>query len=132
MIGKLDENLSFHSQAMLLRSQRQQVLASNIANADTPGYQARDFDFNAALRAAAGGAAAAQGVARTDATHMAPAGSVGGVALQYRNAAQGSLDRNSVDMDVERAQFADNAVRYEASLRFLNHQIKTMLAAITG
>jgi flagellar basal-body rod protein FlgB len=138
MIGKLDENLSFHSNALVLRSQRQQLLASNIANADTPGYQARDFDFAAALRAASGqgaqgtGGSAAKGVLRTSAEHMQPAGSVDGAKLQYRMAAQGSLDRNSVDMDTERALFADNAVRYEASLRFLNHQIKTMLSAIQG
>jgi flagellar basal-body rod protein FlgB len=135
MIGKLDENLSFHSNALVLRSQRQQLLASNIANADTPGYQARDFDFAAALRAASGQGvpgSAAQGVTRTSAEHMQPAGSVDGAKVQYRMAAQGSLDRNSVDMDTERALFADNAVRYEASLRFLNHQIKTMLSAIQG
>jgi flagellar basal-body rod protein FlgB len=135
MIGKLDENLSFHSNALVLRSQRQQLLASNIANADTPGYQARDFDFAAALRAAGGqGAAgdAAQGLLRTSAEHLQPAGSVDGAKVQFRIAAQGSLDRNSVDMDTERALFADNAVRYEASLRFLNHQIKTMLSAIQG
>ena len=135
MIGKLDQNLSFHSEALMLRAQRQQLLASNIANADTPGYQARDFDFAAALRASTGqsaGANAAQGVSLTDQNHLQPAGSVAGAKLQYRIAAQGSLDRNSVDMDTERALFADNAVRYEASLRFLNHQIKTMLAAIQG
>ncbi len=135
MIGKLDQNLSFHSNALVLRSQRQQLLASNIANADTPGYQARDFDFAAALRAAGGqGAAgsAAQGVVRTSAEHLKPAATVDGARVQYRIAAQGSLDRNSVDMDTERALFADNAVRYEASLRFLNHKIKTMLSAIQG
>jgi flagellar basal-body rod protein FlgB len=134
MIGKLDQNLSLHSEALMLRAQRQQVLASNIANADTPGYQAKDFDFAAALRAASGqgSSGASQGAALTDARHLQPAGSVAGAKVQYRIAAQGSLDRNSVDMDTERALFADNAVRYEASLRFLNHQIKTMLSAIQG
>lgn len=135
MIGKLDQNLSFHSDALMLRAQRQQLLASNIANADTPGYQARDFDLPAALRAAGGGSAnmsASQGMQRTDQNHLQPAGSAAGTKVQYRTGAQGSLDRNSVDMDTERAIFADNAVRYEASLRFLNHQIKTMLAAIQG
>ena len=115
MNGKLDDYLSFHSQALLLRSQRQQVLASNIANADTPNYKARDFDFAAALNAATAGTAGAG--------RAAPA-------LQYRTGAQGSLDGNSVDLDAERAQFADNAVRYEAALRVLNQEIKTMLSAI--
>ncbi|MCC6473517.1 MAG: flagellar basal body rod protein FlgB, partial [Burkholderiales bacterium] len=131
MRGGLDETLNFHSQALLLRARRQQLIASNIANADTPGYRARDFDFAAALRAATGNEALraatgneapragpqAQPVAllRTAASHLAPAAgeSVAGVAVQYRVPAQGSLDGNSVELDAERAQFADNAIRYE-------------------
>ena len=139
MIGKLDESLNFHSTALLLRAQRQQLLASNIANADTPGYQARDFNFSAALAAATGSDAggqsadAAGGLARTDAKHLdanSGSGLAGGVKLQYRAPSQAALDNNSVDIDVERAQFADNTVRYEASLRFLNQQIKNLLSAI--
>jgi flagellar basal-body rod protein FlgB len=135
MIGKLDETFSFQSQALLLRAQRQQLLASNIANADTPGYSAQDFNFPTALRAATGEASAAgasRGMKLTNANHLEAPGSGSGVTAQYRMPAQSSLDRNSVDMDAERAQFADNAVRYEAALRFLNQQIKTMLSAIQG
>jgi len=132
MIGKLDESLSFHSNALRLRSERQQVLASNIANADTPGYQSRDFDFSAALRAATGAAGDAQSMMRSDLRHLPSSGSVAGQALKYRMPAQDSLDGNSVDMDLERGRFVDNAVRYESALRFLNHKIKTLLSAIQG
>jgi len=137
MIGKLDESLNFHSTALLLRAERQQLLASNIANADTPGYQARDFDFSSALAAATGGgttgSSAGGGLVRTDAKHIDTSGGSslpGGVKVQYRAPSQAALDNNSVDVDVERAQFADNTVRYEASLRFLNQQIKNLLSAI--
>lgn len=132
MIGKLDENLNFHSKALALRSQRQQLLASNIANSDTPGFKARDFDFSAALREAAAGGGSAMPLQRTSSAHKTAAGSDGIAGLQYRIPAQASLDQNSVDLDAERARFTDNALRYEASLRFLNHQIKTMLSAIQG
>ena len=91
MIGKIDDYLRFHESALSLRAQRQELLASNIANADTPNYKARDIDVN-----------------------------------------QGSVDGNTVDMDVERNQFADNALRYEAGITMINHQIKGLLAAIQG
>lgn len=133
MIGKLDEVLRFHSTALALRSERQQVLASNIANADTPGYKAADFDFARALNAAAGGGSAgAQSLATTAPGHIAPRQIAGSPAILYRTPAQTSIDGNSVEMDAERAQFADNAIRYEASLRFLNGQIKTIMSAISG
>ena len=137
MIDKLDESLNFQSTALTLRAQRQQVLASNIANSDTPNYQARDFDFAKALSAATGGAsasAASGGLIRTNALHLGSStASAGGSSmpdLKYRSATQPSLDNNSVDIDIERAQFADNAVRYEASLTFLNQKIKSLLTAI--
>ena len=120
MVNKLDELLRFHAEALNLRAQRQQVLASNIANADTPDYKARDFDFNAALRTAIN-------AAETNTPNKAPAPE-----LLYRTVVQPSADGNTVDMDVERAQFAQNAARYEASLTFQNSKIKGLLAAIKG
>lgn len=120
MINRLDELLNFHQQALNLRGLRQQVLASNIANADTPGYKARDIDFAAALKTALAQPAAGAG------------GAAAAPAVLYRTVVQPSVDGNTVDMDVERAHFAENAVHYEASLTFLNSQIKTMLAAIQG
>ncbi|SNS60918.1 flagellar basal-body rod protein FlgB [Noviherbaspirillum humi] len=138
MIGKLDEALRFHETALSLRAQRQQLLASNIANADTPNYKARDVDFNAALGQAlarAPGTAGPAQLARTQASHI-PAGSAtatsGGADVQYRTGQQNNIDGNSVDMDVERNQFADNALRYEASVTLIGAQIKNLLAAIQG
>jgi len=136
MIGTLDQALSFQSTALKLRSERQQVLAANIANADTPNYKAVDFDFGRALANATGLQNPAAGAQAVQLAATAP-GHSGSTTLsslppqvQYRTAAQASVDGNTVEMDSERAQFAENAVRYEAALKFLNGQIKTMLSAI--
>jgi flagellar basal-body rod protein FlgB len=116
MIGSITSQLDNQGKALALLSQRQRVLAGNIANADTPGYQARDIDFSAAL---------AQAKAQ-------PGGLTAEAPLKYRQADQPGLDGNTVDLDRERANFADNAMRYEATLRFINGNVKTMLSAITG
>ena len=133
MATELDNQLQFHAQALNLRAQRQQLLASNIANADTPGYKARDIDFGKSLQDALAGRAQPVVVTRTAAGHVAPAptGSAAGGA-QYRTAMQPALDGNTVDMDVERAHFAENAIHYEANLMFINSQLKSLLAAIQG
>jgi flagellar basal-body rod protein FlgB len=140
MIGKLDEALGFQEAALSLRAQRQQLLASNIANADTPNYKARDIDFSQALQQAVNkGAPRAPALLRTSAAHLgaAPGGdamatAAGTTPLLYRAASQGSVDGNTVDMDVERNQFTDNALRYEASVTLISAQIKNMLAVIQG
>jgi flagellar basal-body rod protein FlgB len=127
MIPKLTESLEFHSQALMLRAERQRLIASNIANADTPGYQARDFDFAQALRQATGGAAATgQGIG---ADVMAGPGRASPT-LRYATPSQTSLDNNSVDMNRERGAFAENAIRYESTLRFINGNVRTMLDAM--
>ncbi|MDP1924021.1 MAG: flagellar basal body rod protein FlgB [Thiobacillus sp.] len=135
MSNRLDEMLSFHQQALRVRDQRQQVLASNIANADTPHYKARDIDFKASLQAAMSGSGAPGGVAMaaTVPGHLAGKASQSGQAgLLYRTPAQGSVDGNTVDMDAERAAFTENAVQYEFNLTRINQQIKGMLTAIQG
>lgn len=141
MLDKLTGTLDFQAKALVLRAERQRTLASNIANADTPGYAARDFDFAEALRTVAtarGGAwraASPQPQGRTDARHIALATATGGGEPReagFVSQTQPALDANSVDLDRERAAFADNAVRYEATLRFINGQGKTLLAAIQG
>lgn len=140
MIGKLDDYLRFNEAALSLRAQRQQVLASNIANADTPNYKARDFDFADALKGALGsGAGAGAPTLRATAPgHYSTAGGASadktpeGTALRFRSPAQGALDGNTVDMDVERNQFADNAVRYETGLTMMSGQVKALMAAIQG
>ncbi len=116
MLNRLDDMLSFNTQALRVREQRQQVLASNIANADTPNYKARDLDFKTALQSALQGTPANGGttLATTAPGHLA--GNPG----------------NTVNMDAERAAFADNAVHYEFNLTRITQQIKTMMAAIQG
>lgn len=136
MLDRLTSTLNFQSEALVLRAERQRLLASNIANADTPGYVARDMDFAAALRQATGAGQAAAGttLATTAPGHIAPnpADAHATATLNYALPAQTNLDGNSVDMDRERANFVDNTVRYEATLRFINGSVKTMLSAITG
>lgn len=132
MLEQMTAGLNFQSNALLLRSQRQQVLASNIANADTPGYIARDFDFAKALRNVAQ-APARSDVALTDARHLR-LGSVDprNPDLGYTVQTEPAQDGNSVDLDRERANFVDNSIRYESTLRFINGHVKTMLSAIQG
>ena len=140
MLDKLTQRLDLHGSALLLRAERQRTIASNIANADTPGYVARDFKFADAMRAVteqqSGSASALRQASTSDPRHI-PLPAVGELAtgpstLAYARQSQPSLDQNSVDMDRERAAFVDNAVRYEATLRFINGNAKTMLSAIQG
>jgi len=127
---RLTDALDFQTQALVLRAERQRLIASNIANADTPGYVARDMDFARALREATG-QAAAMAPAATQSGHVQVAGGARAEAqLLYTRPAQNNLDGNSVDMDRERAAFADNTVKYEATLRFINGQVRTMLDAM--
>jgi flagellar basal-body rod protein FlgB len=132
VINRLGDSLDFQAQALTLRSERQRLLAGNIANADTPGYVARDIDFASALRDATGsstGTSALQALR----TSLGTLGGQGGIAeaqLRYAAPSQSNLDGNSVDMDRERASFADNSVKYEATLRFINGHVRTMLDAM--
>ena len=134
MGGKIDGAVQFYQAALRLREMRQEVLASNIANADTPNYKARDMDFARSLQAALQGSGGNLAPAITAPGHLA--GSRSGTAvnadLLYRRPVQPSADGNTVDMDVERAQFADNALRYEASVKFVSEEIKRILMAIQG
>ena len=133
MTGKLDGVLNFHQTALNLRAYRQQLLAGNIANADTPNFKARDIDFSGALQSALSARSGNSGLARTSPRHLGSANeNPGGAQVLYRTPHQPSMDGNTVDMDVERTQFADNAIHYEANLTFISSQIKTLLAAIQG
>ncbi|MBY0578952.1 MAG: flagellar basal body rod protein FlgB [Burkholderiales bacterium] len=131
MVSRLDRDFSFFQKALELRSARQQVLASNIANADTPNYKARDFDFSSVLKNALSRNPAYPVLERTDPRHLSGAGA-SGFNLQYRMPYQSSLDGNTVEMDVERNKYMDNAIRYEGDLTIMTGRIKTMLAAIQG
>ncbi|HEY0286898.1 MAG TPA: flagellar basal body rod protein FlgB [Pseudomonas sp.] len=134
MIDKLDNELRFQQDAMSLRAERQQVLANNIANADTPNFRARDFDFSAELSSALqNGRSNERGMtlATTSDRHLhAASDSLSTRSLLYRVPDQPSLDGNTVDMDRERAQFTDNAVRYQASLTFLSSRLQSLKTAM--
>ena len=134
MTDALDKLFQFHQNALNVRALRQQVLASNIANADTPGYKARDIDFAAALRDASNGRAAPVVSMRVSSgKHLGGAADADApAAVLYRTPRQPSIDGNTVDMDMERNRFAENAVHYDANITFLNSQIKLLLAAIQG
>ncbi len=137
MLNRTTDALDFQGQALQLRSERQRLIASNIANADTPGYVAREMDFAKTLQAATGPLSSSAGLATTAAGHIgagtpALSGGLTGSALTYATSSQPALDRNNVDMDRERASFADNAIKYEATLRFINSNVRTSLSAITG
>jgi flagellar basal-body rod protein FlgB len=138
MIPRLTAALDFQAQALVLRSERQRLIAGNIANADTPGYKARDFDFAATLRAASAARdpAMASGSGRIGesiaAGVLAPTNAAGQVqpVLRYVQPNQANLDSNTVDMDRERANFMDNALKVDATLRFINGNVRTTLEAM--
>jgi flagellar basal-body rod protein FlgB len=183
MLDKLDAEFAFGREALDVRATRQALLSANIANADTPGYLARDVDFSASLagalrQAGASGGSGSTGMAVTDGTTdgagaaamggangmplamSQPAGVTSGMTmastesghmagnarliptggptqlytspLMYRNPTQPALDGNTVDLDTERVQFADNALHFESGMTVLSQQIKTMLSAITS
>ncbi|MCV2367371.1 flagellar basal body rod protein FlgB [Roseateles oligotrophus] len=131
MLNRLTDALNFQTQALTLRSERQRLLASNIANADTPGFQAKDMDFARALREASSENAQAGALRTTQSGHMAPPpGARSESQKLYSTAAQTNMDSNTVDMDRERANFADNSVKYEATLRFISGSVRTALDAM--
>jgi len=134
MLNRLTDSLDFQAQALNLRSERQRLIASNIANADTPGYVAREMNFAQALKEATGAGQPAARLAASQPGHIGntTAGGSSVSTLMYASPSQTNLDRNTVDMDRERASFADNALKYEATLRFINSSVRTQLSAITG
>ncbi|GHC33555.1 flagellar basal body rod protein FlgB [Kushneria pakistanensis] len=136
MIDRLNASLNVLQQSLNLRAERQEVLSANIANADTPGYKARDFDFKSELdRVVNQGRAEGQSglsLRMTSSRHI-PAqanGSAGVMDMLYRNPTQPSLDGNTVDMDMERVNFADNAVHYQADVQFLTSRLQGLKNAM--
>ena len=133
MAINLDKALGIYPQALSLRARRAEVLAANMANADTPNYKAKDIDFKAVLNQArdqSGSDAAV--LMRTHAAHLATGFDGSSDSVMYRVPDQSSLDGNTVDDQVEQAEFARNAIQYQASLSFLNGKIKTLMTAIRG
>jgi flagellar basal-body rod protein FlgB len=134
MSSRIDNMFQFNQAALNLRAARQELIAANIANADTPNYKAKDIDFASALQGAISGNGAKLPVTTTSTAHLSGGNgeSIMGAPVLYRSVIQPSADGNTVDMDVERAQFADNALRYEASVKFVSDQAKDVLAALQG
>ena len=134
MLDKLDAALRFQQEALNLRAQRQEILAANIANADTPGYQARDLDFASVLaeqssRMQRGGVS----LSRTDSRHIPAEGvKTGEAELPYRTPFHASLDQNTVDLQIEQSNYAENSVQFQASFTFLNSKFKGLTTALRG
>ena len=138
-MADLDPLFGIHARALSVQSQRMQVLASNLANADTPNYQARDIDFAKVLAGTQDGVTSSSGVtlAATNPLHaqgsaVSSAGSSVGAQLAYRVPLQPAADGNTVDEQVEQAAYADAALHYQASLSFINGEVKGLMTAITG
>lgn len=131
MNGKPDALFGMHPQALSLWQRRAEVIANNLANADTPGYQARDIDFRKALQ---GMQADGQLPLQTDQPgQIAAAGADGASApLAYRVPMQPSMDGNTVDTQIEQSEFAQNSVHYMASMSFISATIQSLKLAITG
>jgi flagellar basal-body rod protein FlgB len=121
--------INFYEQVLSLRAQRQQLLASNIANADTPNYKAVDIDFNSAMQAALQQANPAE-LKLTSSSHLPNAGTIGNADIKERASKQNNLDGNTVDMDIERAQFTENALQYEAAITLINNHFKNIASVI--
>jgi flagellar basal-body rod protein FlgB len=130
---KLDAYLGVHATALKVRSQRTEVIAANLANADTPNYRARDIDFKAAL-AEAGSPSAGVHLSTTRAGHISnsPVNGLPAGELKYRVPLAPALDGNTVDTQLEQAAFAENSVRYQATLQFLSSKFRGLMTAITG
>ena len=132
MTTSIDNAFGFQEKVLALRGYRQQVIASNIANADTPNYKAMDIDFAASLHQAQGGLGGVV-LARTAAGHMnAKGSSLAGVKPMYRSSAQPSIDGNTVDTNIEQSQFSQNALQYMATLQFINGKIQSQMLALKG
>ena len=135
MLEKLEQALAFQRQALEVQARRQQLIASNIANADTPNYKARDIDFQAALDKASSQQGGSVAMARTSTRHLTGAagdGAPAGARVMYRTEYQSAIDGNTVNMDVERSAFAENAVHLEATLTFIREKLRGLQSAIQG
>ena len=133
MVSKIDNAFAFQEKALGLRAFRQQVLAGNIANADTPNYKARDFDFSTALKQAVSGRDSRNlQMITTNSQHLSAGANAGPTRLLYSLPAQSSVDGNTVDMDIERNAFTENALHYEMAATMAQGDIKSLLSVLQG
>jgi flagellar basal-body rod protein FlgB len=127
-MGVIDQFLNGSATALSLRQKRLEILGSNIANAATPNFKARDIDFASAYKNATSGG----DLATTANNHIGFAGQGLEPSSLYRVPTSTSLDGNTVELNIEQVQFAENATRYEATLQFLNGRIRTLRSALRG
>ncbi|CAM5486102.1 MAG: flagellar basal body rod protein FlgB [Pseudomonas sp.] len=128
-----DKALGIHEKALGFRAQRAEVLANNIANADTPNYKARDLDFGAVLAAQAARGEGSFATRTTDARHIAAEGlEIADPSLRFRTPAHASLDQNTVDLQIEQSNYAQNAVDFQASFTLLNSKFRGLMSALRG
>lgn len=134
MAISFDKAFGIHQYTIGARAARAEVLSANIANADTPGYKAKDLDFSAALQQAQSGIESGFSLATSNERHISPTLSSGLTSsVKYRNPDQPDTgDGNSVDVQRERSAFLENGLEYQASLEFLNSRISGLLKAIKG
>jgi flagellar basal-body rod protein FlgB len=128
MAINFDKALGIHPQALAMRERRGEVLAANLANADTPGYKARDLDFKSILKQ---NLASTQALEHTQAGHFTVQQTLES-RLLYRNPSQVSLDGNTVEANIEQARYAENAVQYQASLQFISNKFSGLMIALRG
>jgi len=138
MSTSIDSYLGIPAQALAIESRRTELLAANLANVDTPNFKARDLDFKSALANAAEPTGGSLALRQTQAAHQsatalpAVAGAANDSALRYRVPLAPSLDGNTVDEQLEQAAFAENSVRYQATLTLLSTRLRSLMSAITG
>ena len=125
-MNALRQYLDFHATALDIRERRNTLLGSNIANAGTPGYKARDIDFESALEAHTQG----ESIRTTKSGHLTPDGA--SEKTMFRDPLNPSIDGNTVELHVEQLEFSENTVRYATSLTFLNNRITGLMSAIRG
>ena len=124
---------SIYDDALIIRGKRASVLASNIANADTPNYKARDIDFQSILKQANNQQTSSLSMVNTNLDHIKlNSGSNSSVLLKYRNPLHASLDGNTVDSHVEQSKFSQNAIQYQTSFTFLNSSVRGIIKALRG
>lgn len=131
MAFNLDSVLGVHQQALKLRTQRASVIANNLANADTPGYKARDIDFKAALNQSSGSSSGVS-IKKSHPGHMGLSASDQHASAMYRTPNQPSIDGNTVEEQVEHAEYMKNSLDFQASFQFLNSKFKGITKAFKG
>lgn len=129
----LDKEFAIHGQGMLIRSKRAEILANNMANADTPNFKARDIDFKQMMREVQQNTESSR-IKTTNPKHINIGSGFGDINsdLLYRNPLHASIDGNTVDSQMEKSQFVQNAIQYQTSLRFMSGKIKSLTTAIKG